>query len=162
GKLPSLIYRNQPEYLRKPVGDVSKKAKIIYQFETTSPYDFLASKYNGARPSKADLNILEYLLLDMNLNPGVVNVLVDFVLKINHNKLTKNYIEGIASQWAKSKIETVEDAMKIAEEEYKLRKKCRTKQTKIEEKPEWFDKEIETKQTSKEQLKELNELFETI
>ena len=162
GKLPSLIYRNQPEYLRKPVGDVSKKAKIIYQFETTSPYDFLASKYNGARPSKADLNILEYLLLDMNLNPGVVNVLVDFVLKINHNKLTKNYIEGIASQWAKSKIETVEDAMKIAEEKYKLRKKCRTKQTKIEEKPEWFDKEIETKQTSKEQLKELNELFETI
>ena len=30
GKLPSLVYRNQPEYLRKPVGDVSKKAKAIY------------------------------------------------------------------------------------------------------------------------------------
>ena len=49
GKLPSLIYRNQPEYLRKPIGDTSKRAKIIYQFETTSPYDFLLSKHSGSK-----------------------------------------------------------------------------------------------------------------
>lgn len=160
GKLPSIIYRNQPEYLRKPVGDVSKKAKIIYQFETTSPYDFLASKYNGSKPSKADLSILEFLLLDMNLNPGVVNVLVDFVLKINNNKLTKNFIEGIASQWAKSKIETVEDAMKIAEDEYKKKKSYTKKQSKIlEEKPEWFNKTIEETKATDEEIKELEELL---
>lgn len=161
GKLPSLIYRNQPEYLRKPVGDVSKKAKIIYQFETTSPYDFLASKYNGSRPSKTDLNVLEYLLLDMNLNPGVVNVLVDFVLKINNNKLTKNFIEKIASQWAKSKIETVEDAMKIAEAEYKTKKQVK-KVTKVEEKPTWFDKDIEQEQITDQEKQELEKIFETI
>lgn len=162
GKLPSLIYRNQPEYLRKPVGDVSKKAKIIYQFETTSPYDFLAGKYNGSKPSKTDLSVLEYLLLDMNLNPGVVNVLVDFVLKINNNKLTKNYVEGIASQWAKSKIETVEDAMSLAEKEYKARKQYKKVPKKLEKKPEWFDKDIDIKQASEEQIKELEQLFETI
>ena len=85
GRLPSLIYRNQPEYLRTPVGDSSKKAKIIYQFETTSPYDFLYNKNGGAKPSKSDIQLLEHLMLDMNLKPGVVNVLIDYVLKINDN-----------------------------------------------------------------------------
>lgn len=162
GKLPSLMYRNQPEYLRKPVGDVSKKAKIIYQFETTSPYDFLASKYNGSKPSKSDLGILEFLLLDMNLNPGVVNVLVDFVLKIDHNKLTKSYVEKIASQWAKSKIETVEEAMTIAETEYKNRKKVKKNPKVLEEKPSWFDQDIEKQQANLEEQKEIEKMLETI
>lgn len=162
GKLPSIIYRNQPEYLRKPVGDVSNRAKIIYQFETTSPYDFLASKYNGSKPSKTDLSILEFLLLDMNLNPGVVNVLVDFVLRINNNKLTRNYVEGIASQWAKSKIETVEDAMKIATEENKKKTQYKKPQKKLEEKPDWLNKNVEFEQASEEEIKEIEELFQTI
>lgn len=157
GKLPSIVYRNQPEYLRKPVGDVSKKAKIIYQFETTSPYDFLSSKYNGVKPSKSDLEVLEFLLLDMNLNPGVVNVLVDFVLKINNNKLTKNYIDKIASQWAKSKIETVEDAMSIAQKEYIGKRK--TKEIKKETKPEWLDKTFEKNVATKEEIEELEEIL---
>lgn len=162
GKLPSLMYRNQPEYLRKSVGDVSKKAKIIYQFETTSPYDFLASKYNGSKPSKSDLGILEFLLLDMNLNPGVVNVLVDFVLKIDHNKLTKSYVEKIASQWAKSKIETVEEAMTIAETEYKNRRKVKKNPKVLEEKPSWFDQDIEKQQANLEEQKEIEKMLETI
>lgn len=161
GKLPSIIYRNQPEYLRKPIGDNSKKAKIIYQFETTSPYDFLCSKYNGSRPSKTDLGILEYLLIDMNLKPGVVNVLIDYVLKINNNKLTKNFIEVIASQWAKSKVETVESAMKLAEREYKSRKTYTEKNytKKVATKPTWFDQNVEENIATKEEQKEIEELL---
>ncbi len=157
GKLPSLVFRNQPEYLRKPLGDNSKKAKIIYQFETTSPYDFLCSKYNGIRPSKTDLSVLEYLLLDMDLKPGVVNVLIDYVLRINQNKLTKNFVETIASQWAKQKIETVESAMNLAEKEYKNRKNITHK--KEIEKPEWFDRKIERKEASSEKQKEMEEML---
>ena len=151
GKLPSIIYRTQPEYLRKPVGDISNRAKAIYQFETTSPYDFLKSKYKDSNPTKTDTKILEYLLLDINLNPGVVNVLIDYVLKINNNKLNKNYIDAIASQWAKSKIETVEEAMNIAEKEYKKNKKI--------EKPDWFDKQIEKKEVNDVELNDLEELL---
>ena len=158
GKLPSLIFRNQPEYLRKPVGDQSKKAKMIYQFETTSPYDLLCSKYNGVRPSRSDLNLLEYLLLDMDLKPGVVNVLIDYVLKINQNKLTKGFVETIASQWAKSKVETVEGAMALAEKEYKSRKN-NTKKNVETVKPDWFDKEIEAKEASLEKQKEMEEML---
>ncbi len=157
GKLPSLIYRNQPEYLRKVAGENTKKAKIIYQFESTSPYDFLVNKNNGAKPSKKDIELLETLLIDMDLKPGVVNVLIDYVLKINDNKLTKNFVEVIASQWARNKVETVESAMKLAEKEYKSRKIKNTKV--IEEKPEWFDKEIKTNKASDAEMKEMEELL---
>ena len=96
----------------------------------------------------------------MNLNPGVVNVLVDFVLKINNNKLTKAYVEKIASQWAKSKIDTVEDAMNISLKEYKNKKHYASKKTiKNEEKPDWFDKSIEEKQASDEELKEIEKFL---
>lgn len=157
GKLPSIVYRNQPEYLRKPVGDTSIRAKIIYQFETTSPYDFLSSKYGGAKPTKTDLALLEYLLIDLNLNPGVVNVLIDYVLKINNNKLTRAFIDTIAGQWKRNKIETVEDAMNLASKEQKGRKiKSSTK--KIEEKPTWFDEDIKATNDSEKQ-KELEELL---
>ncbi|MFV0249444.1 MAG: replication initiation and membrane attachment family protein [Bacilli bacterium] len=160
GKLPSLIYRNQPIYLRKPIGDNSNKAKIIYQFETTTPYDFLSSKYNGIKPSKSDLLLLENLMLEMNLKPGVVNVLIDYVLKINSNKLVKNFIETIARQWSISKVETVENAMKLAEKEYKSRKNYQEKKIiKTPTKPDRFDKDISKIEASNEKMEEMKELF---
>lgn len=165
GKLPSLIYRNQPEYLRKPVGDTSKRAQAIYYFETTSPYDFLYSKNNNTEPSNSEVKILEYLMIDQNLNPGVVNVLIDYVLRINNNKLIKSFIETIASQWVRNKVETVEQAMKLAEREYKNRKTSDTRVSKkvnVTTVPEWFDKKInetnaseEEQQNFMEKLKEL-------
>lgn len=159
GKLPSIIYRNQPEYLRKPVGDTSNRAKMIYQFETTSPYDFLVSKHSGNTPTKNEYKILEYLLIDMNLKPGVVNVLIDYVLKINNNKLVKNFIELIAEQWSRSKIETVEDAMNFAEKEYKKNKNTKQTSKRIEQKPDWFNKEIKKEEATIEELDEINKIL---
>lgn len=164
GKLPSLVFRNQPEYLRKPVGDVSKRAKLIYTFETTSPYDFLTIKNNNTKPTKSELAILEMLLLDFNLNPGVVNVLLDYVLRINDNKLVKSFIEVIAGQWKRSHIETVEEAMKIAEKEYKTKKLKPAKDSKkINEKaPDWFDKDVEIKEASIEEQQAFQERLKSI
>ena len=77
GLLPTVIEHSQPEYLRKPIGDNSNIAKMIYTFETTSPYIFLKSKHNGAEPPKTDLKLIEDLIIDHKLKPGVVNVLVE-------------------------------------------------------------------------------------
>ena len=159
GKLPSIVYRNQPEYLRKPIGDNSKKAKMIYTFETVSPYDFLRSKNNGVNPSRSDLKIVEYLMIDLELKPGVVNVLLDFVMRINNNKLNKAFIDTIASQWKRSKIETVEAAMDLAGKEYNKKNKSYTKTKVKEEKPEWFDKSIETKKPDSDKLAKMQELL---
>lgn len=159
GKLPSIIYKNQPEYLRKQITDTSNRSRMINLFETTSPYDFISSKYKTGNPTKSDLAVIAYLLIDLDLKPGVVNVLVDYVLKINNNKLVKNFVEVIASQWKKANIETVEDAMNIAELEYKKRKNVTAKSTKVTkvEKPVWFNKEIEELTATDDEIKALED-----
>ena len=162
-KLPSLIYKVQPEYLKNPIGPVDKRAKMIYVFENTSPYSFLKGRSNGAKPSIRDLNLLESLLNDFKLNPGVVNVLVDYVLKINNKKLTKAFIETIASQWKRLNIETVEEAMKAAEKEYKKMKKIGDEKEKINVKkeilPDWFNQNIKKEQISEEDEKSLKDML---
>ena len=161
GKLPGLAYKNQPEYLRKPVGDTSPKAKMIYQFETISPYDFLCMKNHGGKPSRSDKLILEYLLLDLGLMPGVVNVLIDYVLRINNNKLTKNYVEAIASQWARSNVKTVSDAMKLAQKEMASKKKTTKKVTTKETlKPAWFNEQVEENKASAEEISVMEQMME--
>ncbi len=162
GTLPTLIYKKQPEYLRKNITDTSKKSKLIYQFENISPYDFLTSKNGGIKPSSADLNIVSYLMVDLNMLPGVVNVLIDYVLKINDNKLNRAFIESIASQWLRHNIKTVEDAMNIAEREYKRRNKVveNKVQTKKEvKKPKWFDQNINASEASLEEQEEMEKLL---
>lgn len=162
-KLPKLVYKSQPEYLKSPVGSESKRAKMIYVFENTSPYNFLRGRSNGAKPSTRDLGILESLLNDFKLNPGVVNVLIDYVLKINNKKLTKNFLEAIASQWKRLNIETVEEAMKAAEKEYKKMKKLnempKGQSMGKENLPEWFDQNINKEKISVEDEKSLKDML---
>ena len=121
-----------------------------------SPYDFLYEKNNNTKPSVNDLKILEYLLIEQKLNPGVVNVLIDYVLRINNNKLIKSFIMTISSQWVRSNVKTVEEAMNLAEKEYKSKKSyTQTKNIKhTQKKPEWFDKKIEESIVSEEEQKE--------
>lgn len=156
GHLPSLIYKKQPEYLRKEETNISKKAKAIHMFETTSPYDFLTGKNKGTKPNKRDLKLVESLLIDYELKTGVVNVLIDYVLRINDNKLTKNFVEAIATQWKRSNINTVEDAMEISLKEYQNKKTKVIKKAK-EIKPSWFNKNIESEKATKEEIEALEE-----
>lgn len=162
GLLPSVVYNAQPEYLKEPVGDTSKRAKMIYTFETISPYELLKSKNNGSEPTTRDLKLAEDLIINYGLKPGVVNVLIDYILKTNNNKLTRNLAETIAGQWKRLKIETVDDAMKLAEKEHKKYHKNNTLKPKVikEEKlPEWFDKKIDKPKISQEEQKEMQDLL---
>lgn len=161
GKLPSLIYQKQPEYLRNPEGNNSKRAKMIYTFETVSPFNFLKSKYNGSKPTTRDLAMIESLMEDVGLKPAVVNVLVDYVMKVNNKKLTKNFVETIAGQWKRLNIETAEEAMIQAEKECKTKKTKNTlkKEKKEEIVPDWMDKDVQKKQISKEDETALKDML---
>lgn len=168
GSLPTLVYVKQPEYLKKPIGDNSKWAKMVYTFENTTPYDYLKAQYKGSKPTIRDLRLIESLLVDQKLKPGVVNVLISYVLKINNQKLSKNYIEAIVGQWKRLNIETVEDAMRVTEKEHKklnriINKggsslKRKSEQSK-ENLPDWFDKKLEKESVTKEEEDEINKLL---
>ncbi len=162
GQLPTLIYRTQPEYLKTPSGDSSPLAQIIYMFENTTPHDFLKKKYNGAEPTARDLKIIENLLIDLKLQPAVVNVLIDYVLKKNNNKLNQAFIETIAGQWKRCNIETAKEAIDLAKKENsKTIKKVETK-TKLKsknEEPVWFNEHIEKEEMTEAESAELQELL---
>lgn len=173
GNLPTLIYNKQPEYLKKPSGDTSKWAKMVYAFENLTPFQFLKAKYKGAEPTDRDKRLIESLLVDQKLNPGVVNVLIAYVLKINNEQLKKSYVETIAGQWKRLNIETVEDAMRITEKEHKkLKKMVATATTKtptikktkedIKEIPAWFNQNLEQEAMTSEDEAELNEILKEL
>lgn len=165
GKLPTLIYNRQPDYLKEPEGAKGDIAKMIYTFENVSPYDFLKSSYNNAEPTNRDKRLIENLMIDQKLNPGVVNVLIDYVLKTNNKKLNKEFIEAIAGQWKRLNIETVKEAMEICKKEHKKIVKNNKNMVKESDKktkndniqtPEWYDNNYES---NKENLHELEEIL---
>lgn len=161
GNLPTIVHYSQPEYLKSPVGDGSKRGKMIYTFENTNPYQFLKSKYKNGKVVARDLQIIENLLLDLKLSPGVVNVLLDYCLRVNNKKLNKNYIETIASHWKRLGIETVPEAMNACIKEHKKssKKAVSPSKKKQEEKvPDWFDQTIDKKKNEEEE-KELANLI---
>lgn len=157
--LPTLIYYKQPEYLKTPAGNNSKKAKMIYTFENTSPYQFIKSKYKDGKVVPRDLQLIENLLIDLKLMPGVVNVLLDYVLRINNQKLNKNYVETIASSWKRMGIETVEEAMNACIKEYKKTSKKEQSKLKKEKVPEWFNQQIEKQEIEPENEEELKQII---
>lgn len=163
GSLPTLIYRTQPEHLKTPEGDMSNRGKMLYIFENTSPYDFLRSKYHGTEPAPRDLKLLEYLAVDLELKPSVINVLIDYVLKSNDNKLTQGYIEAIAGQWKRLNIKTADEAMRTAEKEHKKNKtKVFTKTTNSKKEtatPIWFNQTQEVKEISADEKRELETML---
>ncbi len=160
-RLPSLLFKSQPEYLRNANGDNTKRGKIIKVFETYSPLDFLRAKYKGGKPTDRDIKILESLVMDLKLNPAVVNVLIDYVLRTSNNKLNKNLVETIAGQWKRNGIETASEAMTLAEKEHKKKYKTEKKTNKTVL-PIWFNEELNSEKASKEDEEDFKSFIEEI
>ena len=130
---------------------------MIYTFETISPYNYLKYKNNGAKPTDRDLKIIENLRVDLELSPAVINVLIYYVLTVNNNKLNKNLIETIASQWKRLNIETAEDAMtQVLKESKKKTNKPKTYTKKVNDVPEWFDKKKKKEEITLEDENEIS------
>lgn len=158
GDLPTLIYRTQPAYLKTPSGDTSNKGKIIYGFENTRPYDFLKIKNKNIEPTPRDLHILEHIAVDFMLPAGVINVLVDYTLKVNDGVLSKGYLETIASEFSRKGIKTVPDAMNTL---IKNRNKVVSKSTKnVVKEPAWLNLNVAPEKMSDDEIKELENMFE--
>jgi len=159
---PKLIFKSKNNISINKENIKNKKERLINCFESVSPYDFLMAKYGGSTPTNKDIKLVESLLVDQELNPGVVNVLVDYVLRINDNKLNKNFVEAIASQWKLSKINTVKDAMVQAEKEYRKMNQAKEKKKQVakqESLPTWYGKDVKKKEMTIDEVKELESML---
>ena len=159
GALPTLIYRSQPDYLKSPVGDNSMRGKIIRIFDSVNPVDFLRGRYHGVKPTNRDIKLIEELIIDLELPPAVVNVLIDYCLRKNNNRLPTNYVETIAGQWKRANLKTAQEAMDYAEaQNKKFTKKMVTAKT-VTAEPVWFNEAREKEEINDTEKEELENLF---
>ena len=118
--LPDLTSRlASPSKSEKVTKSLTKEEELIEYLETTSPKDVLADISNGSTPSKSDLQAVEEVLMSQKLPIGVMNVLIQYVLLKTDMKLTKGYMEKIASHWSRKNITSASGAMELAKKEHK-------------------------------------------
>ena len=151
--MPSLIYRIQPtKYRTQTKKPTTQEEEYIHYLETTSPLEVMKHNHNGGEVVEADVNIIENVMMNQNLNPGVVNVLIEYVMMKAEKKFTKNYVEKIAGHWSRMKVVTVKEAMELARSEHRKYQSWvesnkkntnggRKKVIRTEMVPEWLNKE---------------------
>jgi replication initiation and membrane attachment protein len=120
-ELPGLVDKTQPLHARTEIQkkERTQEEELIYQLETISPRQFLTDIAGGATPSAGDLQIIEEVMLAQKLEAGVVNVLIYYVMLKTNMKLTKGYVQKIASHWTRKQITTVKAAMDLAKQEHR-------------------------------------------
>ncbi|WP_226673681.1 replication initiation and membrane attachment family protein [Rossellomorea aquimaris] len=157
-QLPDLTTRmevKKPAVRDKPL---SQEEELIDYLETTSPKDVLSDISNGGSPSKADLQAVEEVLMSQKLPIGVMNVLIQYVLLKTDMKLTKGYMEKIASHWSRKKVTSASEAMILAKNEHKqylewaegkkeTKSNRRRKPIRTEKLPDWFKEEETTEES---------------
>ena len=92
----------------------SKEEQLMELFENISPRQLLEDLADGNQASAQDLKVVSEVMTSQGLNAGVMNVLLHYVLKKTDMKLSKNYLETIASHWARKNVKTVRQAMTLA------------------------------------------------
>lgn len=159
--LPSIVEKIQPAQHRETIKNepLTQEEMLIQCFETISPRQYLKEISGGAEPSEADLKIIEEVMLDQKLLPGVVNVLIDYVMIRLDKKLSRNYVMKIASHWARKGVTTVKEAMDLARKEFEETKRNiatpkprtgnrRNNSIRTEIVPDWLQQNASQKETA--------------
>ncbi|WML40800.1 DnaD domain protein [Neobacillus sp. OS1-2] len=151
-QLPSLINRIQPAALQTQLTEPkTPEENLIRSYETTPPLTVFKEISGGVEPSDANLKVLEEVMIKYKLSPGVVNVLIDFVMRKTKMQFSKNYVDAVASTWARLQIKTVKEAMELAKnnetaqnENKKARTRGNKKPIRTELIPDWFEESPNT------------------
>ena len=94
----------------KKIGAFEEEDGLI-AFFNQNPVDFLRFKSKGKPPLPADIKLIERLKIDHSLPPGVINVLIEYVLDYTGGSLPTTLVEKIAGEWQRSDIKTARQAM---------------------------------------------------
>lgn len=119
------IYHRQPISKMSSTGSSSIDQHIHY-LESITPYQLLKDKQGGKEPLKRDLTIVESILTSLQLEPGVINALIELTLSQCDNMLSRNFMEAQGSRWKRKHIETVKDAIQEGKEYIHYRKELKS------------------------------------
>ncbi|RCW66331.1 replication initiation and membrane attachment family protein [Saliterribacillus persicus] len=148
---------------KKKNPSASKEDQLIARLEQISPRQLLADLSVGKKASKQDLKMIGEVMTEQGLQAGVMNVLIHYVMLKTDMKLSKSYLEKIASHWARKNVTTVRQAMTLAKSENNKYQQWRkypnqnyysNKSSKTDILPDWF-KEQKNKDNKKDSKKEM-------
>lgn len=105
------------------ISGTSDLANKINLLEKYTPKDYLTVLQNGTKPAIPDLRLVDDLSKQFHLPNGVINALVDFVLHINKNVLSRPLCEKIAASLVREGISTALDAMNFLKKMNNAKKK---------------------------------------
>lgn len=95
----------------------TKEEMLIHELETISPKQLLADLSNGNQASEQDMRVIRDVMTSQGLPAPVMNVLIHYVLLQSNMKLSKAYMEKIASHWSRANLTTAKEAMEFAKKE---------------------------------------------
>lgn len=104
------VYHKQPIQFQTHSDKQNPLVLHMKYLDSITPFQLLKEKQGGSEPVFHDLMIVETLMVQLGLKPAVVNVLIEYVLGKNKNRLSKRYCEAIGASWARKKIDTAMDA----------------------------------------------------
>lgn len=76
-----------------------------------SPISFLQAKQNGAEVTLNDKKLLEHLSVDMHFSNEVINVMIEYILKVSDNRLNHKFVDMVAGEWARDGVSTKQEAI---------------------------------------------------
>ena len=156
----SFIRRKSRTKIDGTINSDTDLARKINLFEKTTPKDMLSLFQGGTKAAPSDLAIINTLSKDYQLPNGVINVIIDFVLSMNKNVLSRAYAEKVAASFNRENIETTIDAMNYCNEVInKNSGNKNARKVKNEEKIE-EDKPIKNSKNKKVTDDDWNKLFE--
>ncbi|MFD1018994.1 replication initiation and membrane attachment family protein [Thalassobacillus hwangdonensis] len=139
---------------QEAVNEGSKKEQLIARLERISPRELLEDLSGGNDASDQDLKLVRDIMTEQGLSPGVMNVLVHYVMLKTDMKLSKSYMGKIASHWARKNVTTVRQAMTLAKAEHQKyqqwgkERNVRSSSRKKEVIPDWFKNQKEQQMTN--------------
>ena len=107
----------------------SAKEKQLLIHLSQHPLSFLKFKQHQKEPVPADRQLVEWLMVDQQMAPGVVNVLIDYVLNISDGRLPKQLVEKIAGEWQRKEIDNTEKAIAQVKSTLKAKQKRENEKT---------------------------------
>ena len=145
--------------------ELVRKKYLPLQKENDDPYRinpvaFLQRLQNGVLPSQVDARLLEELTTHFKLKDEIINIMIEYILKTNDNRLDRNYVTKIASVWVRNNVDTKEKAFEAIKPQPK-----KVKPTKKTERtlPNWYvNDEEDFEQTTEEELNEIKKMLEEL
>ena len=129
--------------------DLARKINLM---EQANPKRYLSILQNGSQPSISDLMVVNTISSKFRLPNSVINAIVDYVLAVNDNVLSKPFAEKIAGSVAREGITTAIDAMNYLKKVSSKRKKTTYDQVQEESPAEEETKEEPKRVLNKEDL----------